>query len=60
MTCDHLGVKSIGMAAENAGAAGQDFSINYLIRELGSTDKAIIQITLKPHPTILGGPEPVT
>ncbi len=59
MTCEHLGVRSVGMAAENAGQVGRDFSVNYLIRELGSTDKAMLQIVFKPHPTVLGAPEPI-
>lgn len=56
-TCDHVGVKSVGLAAENAGQVGQDFSVNYLLRELVSTDKAFFQIVFKPRPTVLGEPE---
>jgi vancomycin permeability regulator SanA len=59
-TCDSLGVKSIGLAAQDAGKLGRDFSINYLIRELGSTDKAALQNVFKPKPTVLGKFEPIT
>jgi vancomycin permeability regulator SanA len=59
MTCDELGVQSIGVAAENAGHVGRDFSVNYILREVASTDKAAVQIVLKPKPTVLGPPEPI-
>jgi vancomycin permeability regulator SanA len=57
LTCKGLGVKSIGVAARNAGKAGRDFSINYVVREFASTDKAALQIMFKPNPTVLGKPE---
>jgi vancomycin permeability regulator SanA len=60
MTCSHTGVKSIGVAAENAGRIGRDYSVNYLARELLSTDKAVLQIVFKPKPTVLGPLEPIT
>ena len=59
MTCEHLGVQSIGVAAENAGRVFRDFSPNYLLREVVSTDKAVLQIVFKPKPTVLGKPEPI-
>jgi vancomycin permeability regulator SanA len=59
MTCESLGVKSRGVAAENAGTAGRDFSVNYLVREVVSTDKAFWQIVFKPKPTALGDYEPI-
>lgn len=59
MTCRGLGVQSIGVAAENTGRAGRDFSVNYMIREFVSTDKAFFQLVLKPKPTALGQPEPI-
>jgi len=59
MTCESLGVRSRGVAAENAGTAGRDFSLNYLARELVSTDKAFWQIVFKPQPTALGDYEPI-
>lgn len=55
-TCNHAGVQSIGLAAENAGRIGKDFSVNYLLREVLSTWKAIFQTTFRPKPTILGRP----
>jgi vancomycin permeability regulator SanA len=59
MTCNHLGVQGIGVAAENAGHVGRDFSVNYIVREVLSTDKAVLQIMFKPKPTLLGKPEPI-
>jgi vancomycin permeability regulator SanA len=53
-TCNHTGVRSVGAAAENAGTVGKDFSVNYLLRELVSTDKAMLQLVFKPQPTVLG------
>jgi len=59
MTCDRLGVHSVGMAAEQAGRIGRDFSVNYLLREVVSTDKAGLQVVFKPQPTVLGCAEPI-
>lgn len=59
LTCNHLGVTSIGLAAEGTGRAGRDYSINYLARELASTDKAFFQLLTKPNPTVMGKPEPI-
>ncbi|HEV7454253.1 MAG TPA: ElyC/SanA/YdcF family protein [Candidatus Saccharimonadales bacterium] len=59
MTCDHLGIRSAGVAAENAGQVGRDFSMNYVLREFISTDKAALQIVFKPHPTALGAAQPI-
>jgi vancomycin permeability regulator SanA len=51
MTCNKLGIKSIGVKADRAGS---DFSKNYLVREILSTDKAALQLALKSRPDILG------
>lgn len=51
MTCDHLGVQSIGVDALHA---GRDFTLSYIIREWASTDKAVFQLVFKPNPTALG------
>jgi len=52
MTCDGLGVHSIGVAADSQGH--RDYTINYIMREWLSTDKAVIQNILKPKPALLG------
>ncbi|HEX4774857.1 MAG TPA: ElyC/SanA/YdcF family protein [Candidatus Saccharimonadales bacterium] len=51
MACDHLGVKSVGV---DAVAYGRDWAINYTIREWIATDKIVLQLIFKPHPTALG------
>jgi vancomycin permeability regulator SanA len=55
VTCKGLGIKSTGVIALHP---SRDFTINYLIREVLSTDKMAFQLTFKPHPTALGKPEP--
>jgi vancomycin permeability regulator SanA len=56
MTCNDLGVKSMGVAALRR---GHDFTVNYILREWLSTNKAVIQLITKPQPTLLGKPEPI-
>ncbi len=56
-TCDGLGVASVGVAAD-AGHR-REYSVNYIARELVSTDKAMLQIMFKPRPTVLGKYEPI-
>jgi vancomycin permeability regulator SanA len=56
MTCNDLGIKSIGVAALRR---GHDFTVNYILREWLSTNKAVIQLITKPQPTLLGKPEPI-
>lgn len=51
MTCNDLGIKSVGVKADRAGSS---FSKTYLIREVLSTNKALFQLTFKPKPAILG------
>lgn len=59
-TCDRLGVKSVGVAATIAeGSSGSDYTINYLLREIASSDKAMLQTIFKPKPTALGDAEPI-
>ncbi|MBX6334686.1 YdcF family protein [Candidatus Saccharibacteria bacterium] len=58
-TCGHVGVESIGVSAKPAGTGSKDYTINYLIREIGSSDKAMIQTIFKPKPTFLGKFEPI-
>ena len=50
VTCNGLGVQSIGMGAKKE---GRDFTAAYIFREMVATDKALLQITFKPHPTVL-------
>ena len=59
LTCNGVGVDSIGLAAKSPSIGLRD-TISYSLRELVSTDKAMLQITIKPHPTALGKPEPIT
>lgn len=54
MTCDGLGVQSIGVDALHN---GRDFTVSYIIREWVSSDKAVFQLIFKPHPTALGMPQ---
>jgi vancomycin permeability regulator SanA len=56
MTCNDLGVKSVGVAALRRGT---DVEINYITREWLSTNKSTIQLIAKPKPTVLGNPEPI-
>lgn len=56
MTCDDLGVRSVGV---NAAHTGPSSSVNYIVREWFSTDKAVFQLVFKPTPTALGEPEPI-
>lgn len=59
-TCNHLGIKSVGVAATVAeGSNGSDYTINYLLREVASSDKAMLQTIFKPKPTALGDAEPI-
>lgn len=50
-TCNQLGIKSIGVAAKVA--KGRDYTVNYLLREVVSSDKAMVQTIFKPKPTVL-------
>lgn len=51
VTCDRLGVQSVGVDALHS---GRDWAVTYIIREWISTDKAVFQLIFKPHPTALG------
>lgn len=51
VTCDHLGVQSVGVAALHN---GRDWATTYIIDEWVSTDKAVFQLIFKPTPTALG------
>lgn len=57
-TCNALGVESFGVAALRAGSPGTAFSPNYLVRELLSTNKAMVELAVRPKP-VLGAPEPI-
>jgi vancomycin permeability regulator SanA len=56
VTCRGLGVSNTGVVAIHP---TRDYSINYLLRELVSTDKMVFQLVFKPQPTILGKPLPI-
>jgi vancomycin permeability regulator SanA len=56
MTCDGLGVQSIGVSAVHA---ERSYTLSYIVREWISTDKSVVQNIFKPHPTLLGKPEPI-
>jgi vancomycin permeability regulator SanA len=51
MTCNKLGIKSVGVKADRANSS---FSENYLLREVLSDNKAVVQLTVKPKPAVLG------
>jgi vancomycin permeability regulator SanA len=51
LTCNSLGIKSVGVKADRAGSS---FSKNYLLREVLSTNKAVIQLIFGPKPGVLG------
>jgi vancomycin permeability regulator SanA len=55
-TCNGLGINTIGVSALKS---GRDFTVSYIAREWLSTDKALLQIIIKPNPTVLGKPEPI-
>src|SRR5665213_83535 len=57
VTCAHLGIANIGAIAIHP---TQDYALNYLARELVSTDKMVLQLMFKPNPTILGKRLPIT
>lgn len=57
MTCRHLGIDTIGLAAEHE---GRDWTVAYVAREHLSTAKATVQLYLKPAPAVLGKAEPLT
>lgn len=57
MTCSGLGVRSIGVAANSQGH--RDYTVNYIMREWLSTDKAVVQNIVKPKPALLGSPMPI-
>ncbi len=56
LTCDDLGVQSIGVSAIHT---QRDYTLSYIVREWASTDKAIVQVIFKPLPTLLGNPQPI-
>lgn len=57
MACNSLGVPCIGVDAEHD--KGRSWGINYIVREWFSTDKIVVQLLFKPHPTALGPSEPI-
>ncbi|MGH7238697.1 MAG: SanA/YdcF family protein [Candidatus Saccharimonadales bacterium] len=56
MTCNGVGVSSIGVDALNQ---GRGWTISYIVREWLATDKALAQLALKPGPTVGGPPLPI-
>ncbi len=56
VTCNHLGVSSIGL---NAVHPTKSWSIPYVTREWLSTDKMVLQLFFKPKPVFLGPIEPI-
>ena len=67
MACNSLGVPSVGVDAVPATQCswslplirGCDWSFSYIAREWLSTDKIVLQLIFKPHPTLLGKVEPI-
>lgn len=56
VACNGLGVPSIGV---NAIHPARSWGAMYIAREWLSTDKIILQLLLKPTPTLLGIPQPI-
>ncbi len=56
-TCQDLGIRNIGVIADHP---TRDYTVNYLDRELLSTDKMVFQLIFKPNPTALGKPQIIT
>ncbi len=52
--CNNLGIDSVGVAAKQF--HGRDFTWSYIVRELASTNKAVVQSVLKPRPAVQGEP----
>lgn len=52
-TCIQLGIQTVGVAAKLATGADSDYTVNYLLREILSSEKAIFQAVFKPRPTVL-------
>ncbi len=55
-TCAGLGVATSGVVAQHP---ARDYTLSYLLRELVSTDKMVVQQILKPQPAVLGQMEPI-
>jgi len=51
MTCQQLGLDTIGVAAKRL---ERDWTVSYIMREHVSTAKSVVQMVLKPQPTLLG------
>ncbi len=51
LTCNDLGVNSVGVKADRSDSG---FSKNYLLREVLSINKAVVQLFFKPKPAVLG------
>lgn len=58
MACNSLGVRSIGVDADHD--KGRSWKVMYIVREWFSTDKIVLQLMFKPHPTLLGPPLPIS
>lgn len=56
VTCKGVGVNNIGVEAQSQ---GRDYTLNYLIREVLSTDKMVFELLTDSKPTVLGKPEPI-
>jgi vancomycin permeability regulator SanA len=56
MTCDALGVRSIGLAA---GHTFRDWTVPYLAREDVATVRVMMQLIYRPKPVFLGQTEPI-
>lgn len=56
VTCKGVGVNNIGVEAQSQ---GKDYTLNYLVREVLSTDKMVFELLMDSKPTVLGKPEPI-
>ena len=56
VTCRGLGIRNDGVVANHP---SRDYTASYLLREVASTDKMVLQNIFKPKPTLLGKPQPI-
>jgi vancomycin permeability regulator SanA len=56
VTCRDIGITNSGVIALHP---QRDYTLNYLLREVLSTDKMFVQLIFKPHPRVLGPPLPL-
>lgn len=56
VTCNGVGVKNIGVISIHP---TRDYTISYLVREVFSSDKMVLDLIFQPKPNVLGNPLPL-